>query len=66
MNVELRFLQKAIEDRNYISFFYKNKKVNNIKPLKLTKKDRNYYLHTQDEIFDFDEVKRIQISKERF
>jgi predicted DNA-binding transcriptional regulator YafY len=35
MNIELRFLQKAIADKNYISFSYENKSYKNIKPLKL-------------------------------
>ena len=35
MNIEFRFLQKAIEDKNYVSFSYENKSYKNIKPLKL-------------------------------
>ena len=35
MNIEFRFLQKAIIDKNYISFNYENKSLKKIKPLKL-------------------------------
>lgn len=66
MNIEFKFLQKAIEDRNYINFTYEKKKLYKIKPLKLIPKDNKYYLHTQNKIFEFDFLKKIQISKEKF
>jgi len=66
MNIEFKFLQKAIEGRNYISFTYEKKKFYKIKPHKLMTTDNKYYLHTQNEIFEFDFLKRIQISKEKF
>ena len=31
MNIELRFLQKAIEDKNYVNFTYKRKIYKKIK-----------------------------------
>ena len=40
MNVEFRFLQKAIADKNYISFTYENQSYKNIKPLKLDKNNK--------------------------
>jgi hypothetical protein len=35
MNVEFRFLQKAIEDKNYVSFSYENKSYKKVNPLKI-------------------------------
>lgn len=40
MNIELRFLQKAITDKNYISFNYENQSYKNVKPLKLDEQNR--------------------------
>lgn len=66
MNIELRFLQKAVLDKNYINFTYDKQKLKKIKPLKLTQKESNYYLHTKVSIYEFDKIKNIQISKEKF
>lgn len=66
MNIELRFLQKAIEDKNYVSFFYENQNIKKIKSLKLTEKDNFYFLHTKDEVFEFKKIRKLQILKERF
>ena len=66
MTIELRFLKKATEDRNYISFTYQNKKLQKIKPLKLLEKENKYFLHTKDEVFEFDMIKKIHIHKEKF
>ncbi len=66
MNIELRFLQKAIEDKNYVSFFYENKSIKKIKPLKLIVKDELYSLHTQDKIFEYKKITKLLILKERF
>jgi len=66
MNIELRFLEKAIVDKNYVSFFYENKSIKKIKPLKLTVKDDLYFLHTQDNIFEYKKITKLQILKERF
>ena len=66
MNIEFRFLQKAIEDKNFIGFLYQNIKYNEIKPLKLIIKEDIYYLHTQNEIYEFEKIKKLQISKKKF
>ena len=66
MNIELRFLQKAIEDKNYISFSYETKKINKIKPLKLLLNDDIYLLTTPNKIFEFSKITKLQILKERF
>ncbi|OUR72349.1 hypothetical protein A9Q76_04090 [Arcobacter sp. 31_11_sub10_T18] len=66
MNIELRFLQKAIEDKNFINFTYENQKLSKIKPLKLIEEEGVYTLKTHNNTYDFDKIKRLQISKEKF
>jgi len=66
MNIELKFLQKAIVDKNYVSFFYENKSIKKIKPFKLIVKDDLYSLHTQDKIFEYKKITKLQILRERF
>ncbi|MGB5868059.1 MAG: hypothetical protein WBG69_09340 [Arcobacteraceae bacterium] len=66
MNIELRFLQKAIEDKNYITFSYEAKKIQKIKPYKLTQKNDTYFLETPSKIFDFSKITKLHILKERF
>jgi hypothetical protein len=63
MNIEFRFLQKAIVDKNYISFNYENKSFRNIKPLKL---DGRNTLHSDKGVFDFEKMKKLQILKNKF
>ena len=63
MNIEFRFLQKAIQDKNYISFNYENKSFKNIKPLKL---DINNKLHSDKGIFEFEKMTKIQMLKNKF
>ena len=53
MNIEFRFLQKAIADKNY----------KNIKPLKLDDKNK---LHCDKTFFDFEKIKKLQILKDKF
>lgn len=62
MNIEARFVQKAIKDKNYISFLYDNTKYTNIKAKSLI----NNKLICHDKEFDFDKVKNIQILKQRY
>jgi len=66
MNIELRFLQKAIEDKNYISFTYENQKFAKIKPLELIEKEGDYTLKTHNKNYYFKKIKKLQILKERF
>ena len=63
MNIELRFLQKAIADKNYISFSYENKSYKNIKPLTL---DENNKLFSDKGIFEFNNIKKLVVLRERF
>ena len=55
MNIELRFLQKAIEDKNYINFTYKGKKYEKIKASTLEEMN-----------FDFKLIKNLIILKNKF
>ncbi|MDC0932505.1 hypothetical protein OAR97_01530 [Arcobacteraceae bacterium] len=66
MNIELRFLQKAIEDKNYISFSYGKNKIQKVKPLKLLLIDGLYTLHLEDKTFNYSKISKLQILKERF
>lgn len=63
MNIEYRFLQKAIVDKNYVCFSYENKSYKNVKPLKLDDENR---LHSDKEFFEFGKIKKLVILKERF
>ena len=63
MNIEFRFLQKAIEDKNYVSFSYENKSYKNIKPLKL---DESHKLFSDKSIFGFEKIKKLVVLKDKF
>ena len=63
MNIEFRFLQKAIQDKNYISFTYESNSYKNLKALKLDDENR---LYTNNGIFEFEKIKRLQILKNKF
>jgi len=66
MNIEQRFLQKAIEDKNYVSFSYNKENITKVKPIKLILKDGDYFLHTVEKVFEFKNISKLQILKERF
>ena len=57
MNIELRFLQKAIVDKNYISFTYENQSYKNVKPLKL---DVDNKLFSDKGVFEFGKIRKIR------
>ena len=63
MNVEFRFLQKAIADKNYISFSYENQNYKNVKPLKLDEQNR---VHCDKGIFEFEKIGKLVVLRERF
>lgn len=63
MNIEFRFLQKAIEDKNHISFAYENKSYKNIKAFKLDEQNK---IHCDKGIFEFEKIKKLQILKSKF
>ena len=63
MNIEYRFLQKAIEDKNFVSFSYENTNYKKIKPLKLDNENR---LTSDKGIFEFGKIKKLVVLKDRF
>lgn len=63
MNIEYRFLQKAIVDKNYVCFSYENKSYKNIKPLKLDDENR---LHSDKGVFEFGKIGKLVVLRERF
>jgi hypothetical protein len=62
MNIEFRFIQKAIEDKNFICFTYENKRYNNIGVLKL---DENNQLISHKGIFKFEKISQLVVLKEK-
>lgn len=63
MNIELRFLQKAIVDKNYISFTYENQSYKNVKPLKLDSENK---LFSDKGVFEFGKIGKLIVLRERF
>lgn len=63
MNIEFRFLQKAILDKNYICFTYKNQSYKNVKPLKLDVDNR---LFSDKGVFEFAKIEKLVVLKGRF
>ena len=63
MNIEFRFLQKAIVDKNYISFTYENQSYKNVKPLKLDVDNR---LFSDKGVFEFAKIEKLVVLKGRF
>jgi hypothetical protein len=64
MNIELRFLQKAIVDKNYISFTYENQSYKNVKPLKFD--SENNKLFSDKGVFEFGKIGKLVVLKGRF
>jgi len=62
MNIEFRFLQKAILDKNYISFTYENQSYKNVKPLKLDVDNR---LFSDKGVFEFAKIEKLVVLKGR-
>lgn len=62
MTIEQRFLQKAVEDKNYVSFSHKNKSYKKIKPLKIEEN----ILHSDSGKFELTKLSRVQILRDRF
>ncbi|MDD3007257.1 MAG: hypothetical protein RBR70_02915 [Arcobacter sp.] len=63
MNIEYRFLQKAIADKNYVCFSYENKNYKNVKPLKL---DDEKKFHSDKGVFEFGKIRKLVVLRERF
>ena len=63
MNIEFRFLQKAIADKNYICFSYENQSYKNIKALKIDEQNR---VHSDKGVFEFGKIEKLVVLKEKF
>ncbi|MBP9489989.1 MAG: hypothetical protein KBE77_00920 [Aliarcobacter sp.] len=63
MNIELRFLQKAIADKNYICFTYENQSFKNVKPLKLDSENK---LFSDKGVFEFGKIEKLVVLKNKF
>ena len=63
MNIEFRFLQKAIVDKNYISFTYENQSFKNVKPLKLDSENK---LFSDKGVFEFGKIEKLVVLKNKF
>lgn len=62
MNIEQRFLQKAIEDKNFVSFSYEGKNYKKVKPFGISTEK----LKCDAREFDINKVKKIVVLKEKF
>lgn len=63
MNIEFRFLQKAILDKNYICFTYENQSFKNVKPLKLDSENK---LFSDKGVFEFGKIEKLVVLKNKF
>ena len=63
MNIEFRFLQKAILDKNYICFTYEDKSYKNVKPLKV---DEQHRVHCDKGVFEFGKIGKLVVLREKF
>jgi hypothetical protein len=63
MNIEFRFLQKAIVDKNYITFTYEDKSYKNVKALKIDEQNK---VHSDKGIFEFEKISKLKILKDKF
>lgn len=64
--VEFSFLEKAIFDKNYVSFIYDGKRYKDEKPLELYERADMWFLRTDKKIFEFEKLKRVTIQDDRF
>ena len=62
MNVEFRFLQKAIEDKNYVSFSYENKSYKKVNPLKIS----DDIVKCDVGEFEISKLRKLTVLRERF
>lgn len=62
MTIEKRFLQKAIEDKNFISFSYDGKSYKKVKPLKIV----DSVVKCDVREFEISKLKKLTVLKERF
>ncbi len=66
MNIEHLFIQKAIQDKNYLGFEYHKQYYHKVKPLRFKEQNHTLYLVTQEGEFELKEIKKLTVLKERF
>lgn len=62
MSIEKLFIQKAIEDKNYVSFSYEGKAYKSVKPFSI----ENDVLKCDVGEFEIKNLKKVTVLKERF
>ncbi|WP_320035503.1 hypothetical protein [Halarcobacter sp.] len=62
MNIEYRFLQKAIEDKNFVCFSCERKSYKRVKPLKIFENKVTCDVGN----FEVKMIKKLTVLKERF
>ncbi|PLY07170.1 MAG: hypothetical protein C0625_06025 [Arcobacter sp.] len=62
MNIEQRFLLKAMEDKNFVCFNYEDKSFKSVKILKF----ENDLVYTDNGHFEIRKIKKIVVLKEKF
>lgn len=62
MNVEFRFLQKAIEDKNFVSFSYENKSYKKVRPIKISDDKITCDMGS----FEISKLKKLTVLKEKY
>ena len=62
MTIEKRFLQKAIEDKNYVGFSHYGKSFKRVRPLVLGE----YILKCDVGEFDISSIKKLVVLREKF
>ncbi|WP_321313106.1 hypothetical protein [Halarcobacter sp.] len=62
MNIEYRFLQKAIEDKNFVCFSYEGKSYKRVKPLKIV----DDLVKCDVGSFEIRKIKKLTVLKEKF
>ncbi|RXJ79880.1 hypothetical protein [Arcobacter sp. F2176] len=62
MNIEQRFLLKAMEDNNFVCFMYEQESFKSVKILKF----ENGLIYTDSGNFEIEKIKKVVVLKDRF
>ena len=62
MNIEQRFLLKAMEDKNFVCFNYEDKSFKDVKVLKF----EDGLVYTDNGNFELEKIMKVVILKDRF
>lgn len=60
--IEEKFLKKAIEDKNFVNFFYENNSYKKVKPIKISDNKITFDVGS----FEISKVKKLTVLRERF